>query len=281
MNRERSRADASSANEAPALQGDLSAFADALLEARLTHRPVALPAGFAQRCGLDAGRAIGLRNAARLAERLGGGFAGVKLAATNPAAMQKLGLDRPFHGPMLSARVFESPASLPFDDFIVCVVEAELGVRLGRDLGGAARAPSRDEVAAAVDAIFPVIELAETRLVDWQAAPPAAILADMAYFGALVTGVPLRDWRGIDLAAASVRLAVNGDELRQGTGAAVMGNPLDALAGYVAEIGAEGRGLRAGEIVSTGTWTQPYVAQAGDRIVADFGPVVRVEVTLA
>ena len=35
------------------------------------------------------------------------------------------------------------------------------------------------------------------------------------------------------------------------------------------------------EIVSTGTWTQPYMAQQGDRISADFGPlgIVEVEIT--
>lgn len=262
------------------LPPDLAAFADALLEARLNRRPVALPEGFAQRCSVVQGRAIGARNAARLAERLGGGFAGAKLGATNPAALAKLGLDRPFNGPMLSARVFPSPAALPFGDFIVCIVEAELGVRFGTDFGGTADLPSRDAVAAAVDAVFPVIELAETRLADWQAAPPAAIFADMAYFGALVTGVDAPDWRGLDLAAATVRLMVDGEEIREGVGAAVMGHPFDAVADYVAGIGAEGRNVRAGEIVSTGTWTLPYVAKAGDRIAADFGPLGQVEVAL-
>ncbi|MEN9313784.1 MAG: hypothetical protein RIS35_177 [Pseudomonadota bacterium] len=262
------------------LPPDLAAIADALFEARLSGRPLTLPEDFAQRCSVAQGHAIGARNAARLEARLGGGFAGVKLGATNPAALAKLGLERPFNGPMLSARIFESPASLPADTFIVCIVEAELGVRFGTDLGGNPERLSREAVAAAVEAIFPVIELAETRLADWQAAPPAAIFADMAYFGALVTGAPAPDWRGLDLAAATVGLSVNGEEIRQGVGAAVMGHPFEALAGYLAEIGAEGRGVRAGEIVSTGTWTLPYVARAGDRIVADFGPIGRVEVTL-
>jgi 2-keto-4-pentenoate hydratase len=263
-----------------ALSEDLCAFGDALLEARLAHRPVAVPAGFASRCSLAEGRAIGARNASRLAARLGGGFAGVKLGATNPAAMQKLGLERPFDGAMLSARVFPSPAALPHDDFIVCIVEAELGVRFGVDFGGSPETPSREALAAALDAVFPVIELAETRLLDWQAAPPAAIFADMAYFGALVTGAPAPGWRQTDLAAVGVRLSVNGEAVRQGTGAAVMGHPLDALAGYIAQIGADGRGLRAGEIVSTGTWTLPYVAQRGDRVHADFGALGSVEVML-
>ena len=85
--------------------------------------PVALPEGFAQRCSEAQGRAIGARNVARLAERLGGGIVGAKLAATNPAALQKLGLAKPISAPLLGARVFASPRVLPRADFIVCVVE--------------------------------------------------------------------------------------------------------------------------------------------------------------
>src|SRR5690606_21944128 len=76
-------------------------------------------------------------------------------------------------------------------------------------------------------------------------------------------------------------LSVNGEELRRGAGSVVMGHPLDALAQYVAERAESGPGMVAGEIVSTGTWTAPYLAQAGDRIVAGFGPRGRVELELA
>lgn len=262
------------------LPEDLSAFADALLEARVTHRPIALPQDFVQRCSPEQGRAIGARNADLLAQRLGGGLAGVKLGATNPEAMRRLGLTEPFDGAMLAARVFASPATLPFDDFILCIVEAELGVRFRTDIGGTAQRPTHEALSTAIDAIFPVIELAETRLLDWSSAPPAAIFADMAYFGALVTGEPLRDWEGLDLASATVRLTVHGQEIRSGTGAAVMGNPLDALADYIARIGARGQVLRAGSIVSTGTWTQPYVASRGEHLSAEFGAIGRVSVSL-
>ena len=263
-----------------ALDAPLAAFADALFDARLRGCPVALPEGFAQRCTEAQGRAIGARNVARLAAHLGTGIVGAKLAATNPAALQKLGLARPIDAPMLGARVFASPRSLPRADFIVCVVEAELGVRFGADLRTDGTRPTRDAVAAAIDQVFPVIELADTRIADWQTAPAVAIHADMGYFGALVTGAPCADWRALDLSAASVRLRVNDEEVRVGAGASVMGHPFDALAGFVAERGSAGRGIAAGDIVSTGTWTVPYLAQSGDRVVADFGPLGRVSVDL-
>jgi 2-keto-4-pentenoate hydratase len=39
-----------------------------------------------------------------------------------------------------------------------------------------------------------------------------------------------------------------------------------------------GRGLTAGEIVSTGTCTGHFFAAPGDRLEVDFGPVGRVEI---
>ncbi len=263
-----------------ALSPDLAAFADALLDAALSHRAMAVPDGIAQRCSEDEARVIAALNTARLIERLGGRVAGAKLAATNPVMLARLGLRRPLIGPILSARVHDSPATLPRDRFVSCVVEPELGVRFGADLDGRDGAPSRAALLAAIDAVFPVIELAESRFTDSTAAPPVAIEADLAYAGALVVGASCVEWRALDLAAATVRLAVDGETVREGAGAAVMGHPLDALSDYVADIGRRGGTVRAGEIVSTGTWTQPWIAQRGERIVADFGALGSVDVHL-
>jgi len=262
------------------LSAELAAFADALLDAALTHRALTVPDGLAQRCTVPEARAIAALNTARLIGHLGGGLAGAKLAATNPAMLARLGLERPLVGPILSARLHVSPVTLPRSGFISCVVEPELGVRFGADLDGRAGAPSRAALLAAVDAVFPVIELAESRYTESTAAPPVCIEADLAYAGALVVGADCAGWRDLDLAAATVRLTVNGEAAREGAGAAVMGHPFDALADYVADMGRRGRVVRAGEIVSTGTWTPPWQAGAGEHIVADFGALGTVDVRL-
>lgn len=267
-------------NEPTELTPDLLAFADALVAARLERRQIALPEGFAQRCSMAQGRAIGARNATVLASKLGGGVAGFKLGATNAAAMQRLGVERPFTGPVLSACVHAQPAAMRRDDFNVGIIEAEWCVRLGADIGGDGTRPTREALAAAIDQAFPVIEVADTRLEQWSACPPPAILADLGFGGALITGAPVPGWRDADLAAATVRLMVNGELSREGAGAAVLGHPLDALAGFIEELGARGEKLHAGQIVTTGTWTAPYMAQRGDRIEADFGALGRVTLSL-
>src|SRR5690606_41716212 len=96
----------------------------------------------------------------------------------------------------------------------------------------------------------------------------------------LVMAQAVAGWRDSGPVQARATLSVNGEVVREGTGGAVLGHPLDALARYVVERIEGGRPIAAGEIVSTGTWTAPHRGQAGEQIVADFGPLGRVEVEL-
>jgi 2-keto-4-pentenoate hydratase len=266
---------------APLSNAEIEEFAGRLVEAHETRHPVELPADFAQRCDPAASRRLAGLHLDGVLARQGGRVVGCKLGGTNRAALEKLGLERPFVGPVMSSSLFDSPARMPRSGFLMCVIEAEVAMRFGRPVDGRSGPPSREVLLDAVSELRTAIEVADSRLAGFPAVPPAAIVADLGFAGALVTGAPCPDWRRHDLAAASVRLIVNGAPVREGKGEAVLGNPLDALADYVAEAGREGRVIEAGEIVSTGTWTQPYMAQQGDRISADFGPlgIVEVEIT--
>ncbi|GAA4414804.1 2-keto-4-pentenoate hydratase [Quisquiliibacterium transsilvanicum] len=259
---------------------EIEDLASRLVEARETRVAVALPPEFAQRCDAEAAGRLAVRHLRGLLARTGGRVVGSKLGGTNRAALEKLGLERPFVGPVNSAALFDSPARLPRAGFLMCVIEAEVAIRFGKPVDGRSGPPSREALVGAISELCPAIEIADSRLAGFPALPPAAIIADLGFAGALVTGAPCADWRRHDLSDASVQLTVNGVSVREGRGEAVLGNPLDALADYVADAGRAGRAIEAGEIVSTGTWTQPYMAQQGDLIRADFGPLGIVEVQI-
>lgn len=265
---------------APFSDAEIEDLARRLADAHATRTAVQLPPEFAQRCDAAAARALAARHLGALLAGRGGRVVGSKLGGTNRAALEKLGLERPFVGPVMSSSLFDSPARMPRSGFLMCVIEAEVAMRFGKPVDGRKGPPSSEALVDAISELRPAIEIADSRLAGFPAVPPAAIVADLGFAGALVTGAPCADWRRHDLSAASVRLLVNGAPVREGRGEAVLGNPLDALADYVAEAGREGRTIEAGEIVSTGTWTQPYMAQQGDRIVADFGPLGIVEVDI-
>ena len=96
---------------------------------------------------------------------------------------------------------------------------------------------------------------------------------------AWVKGSLLTDWRGIDLAQQAVSVTVNGKVLREGSGGNVLGHPLNALEWLVNNLNARGLGLKAGQYITTGVTTEVYMAERGDRITANFGPVGSVDLT--
>lgn len=260
---------------------EADAIVDSLLKARECHRPAALPAGFAERCSLEQAYALQATHQTRLIERIGGHKIGIKLGGTTTAALSALGLDSPFTGPLLSARRFASPARVSRDAFHVCVIEAEIAVRLGRDIAPCSGVPSPEELLDAIDAVYPSIEIADSRLHNWAQAGACEIVTDLGYAGAWVQGEACAGWRTLDLCSLAVSLTCDGEVVRQGSGSLVLGNPLHALGLAAAALGRQGLGLQAGTLVSTGSCTPPWPTAGGGQIVADFGPLgqVRLELT--
>jgi 2-keto-4-pentenoate hydratase len=73
-----------------------------------------------------------------------------------------------------------------------------------------------------------------------------------------------------------VQLIINGQLKDEGSGAAVLGHPLNALTWLANALNARELGLKAGDRITTGVTTDIYLAGAGDLVEADFGPVGRV-----
>lgn len=213
--------------------------------------------------------------------RLGGTLAGYKIACTNAIAQQYLGTDGPFYGRLFSATVYDSPAVLDPSPFFMRVIEPEFGFTMAADLPPRATPYSRDEVSAAVGALVPAIEIVDSRYEDWTKAGVKALIVDNACHGAWVKGRAVSDWRGIDLATAPVRLLLNGAEMASGTGAAVLGHPLNALTWLANRLNEHGRGLRAGDSISTGVCTDICFAQPGDSIVVAYEGLGEVRVSFA
>jgi 2-keto-4-pentenoate hydratase len=207
----------------------------------------------------------------------GGVVTGYKIACTNPSAQRYLNLDAPFYGNLYSALTYDSPARLNAGDFFMRVMEAEFAFLMARDLEPGPH--TRDEIVDAVEGVLPGIEIVDSRYTSWTTAGAAALIADNACHGAWVKGELVRNWRGIDLATQPVQLLVNRKVVSTGSGAAVLGHPLNALEWLVNRLGSHGAGLKAGEYITTGVTTDTYMASAGDHVCADFGAVGAVELT--
>ena len=201
----------------------------------------------------------------------GQAVAGWKVGATAPASQQMFGVTEPFYGPILAPVVFPSPAELPAADFPMRGIECEFAFRLAADFAPREEPYGIDEVAERVSAPIPAIEIVSPRLdhpIKYGA--PTAI-ADCGVNGGLVLGAATLEWQQIDLATHAVRLMIDGEEKAAGSGALVLGHPLNVLAWFVNRYTAGGRTLPAGQIVSTGTTTGLVILEPGHIAVADFG----------
>jgi 2-keto-4-pentenoate hydratase len=206
---------------------------------------------------------------------------GWKIGCTSEHAQELLNVDAPFAGRVLANSVLYSPARIKDGTVTMGIVEAEFAFVLGRDLPARPRGYAIEEVIDAVGELRPAIELPDSRFFDWQSVGAPQLIADNGVAALLVLGQPAKRWNARELRDQRVTVTVNGSAVAEGSGANVLGDPCRALAWLTNEMSKSSIGLRAGEIISTGSCADVVQISPGDRIVADFGPIGRVEVHLA
>jgi 2-keto-4-pentenoate hydratase len=221
-----------------------------------------------------ADRGEGYAVQAELAHRSGQPTVGWKIAATSAAGQAHIGVDGPLAGRMLGGRVLAPGAVVPLEGNAMRVAEVEFAFRMARALPPRDAPYTVDETMDAVASLHPSVEVPDSRYVDFVRVGAAQLIADDACACWLVVGEASRDdWRRRDLAAHPVRASVAGRVVAEGSGAAALGDPRAALAWIANELRVHGPGLRAGDLVTTGTCVVPVPVAPGDAFVADYGPI--------
>lgn len=204
---------------------------------------------------------------------------GWKIAATSKAGQEHINVDGPLAGRLLAERVLAPGAEVPLAGNQMLVVEAEFAFRMAHDLAPRAAAYTREEVVAAIASLHPAIEVPNSRFAPFEKAGAAQLIADNAcadYF--LLGAAATPAWRGIDLARHVVNARDGAGGLHHGSGASVLGDPLIALTWIANELSSIGVTLAAGQVVTTGTCVKPFAVKPGDRVIADFGSLGRIDV---
>ena len=219
-----------------------------------------------------AGRAEGYAIQAELARLSGQNLVGWKIAATSKAGQQHIQVDGPIAGCLLAARTREHGARISLAGNNMKVAEAEFAFRMGGDLPKRETAYGVDEVLAAVATLHTAIEVPDSRYEDFTHVGAAQLIADAACACWFAIGPEIgADWRQRDLATHKVVAYRNGALAGEGSGTNVLGDPRIALAWIANELCSYGAGLRAGEVVITGTCLTPVKVAAGDQVRMDFG----------
>lgn len=149
-------------------------------------------------------------------------------------------------------------------------VEAEVALLMGADLVPRAGGYSREEVLGAVASAHPAIELLQSRFQDVEAVDALSALADCLSHYGLVTGAAIPGWAGVDYAGEAVEVVVDGVVVKRGRG-----NPAGDMGRLLVWLANEGAvwagGVRAGQWVTTGSWTGKDTVPAGGHVAMRFG----------
>lgn len=235
---------------------DINAAAKLLADARRTGvKREPLPVEL-QPQSIDEGHAIQDATVAVLDEAVGG---------------WKTGLDK--SGVMSRAPIFKgdvqlSPGRVGSSSTNLRGIEAEIAFRFTKDLPARATDYSRGEVEDAMEA-FAAIELLNSRYAEPGPRTTLEKLADRIVQGGIVCGTPRQDWKSIDWAKLEVVLTVDGSDIASNTGSHPVG---DAVAPALALVNSlrKTTGVKAGHIMTTGTWTGVNYVGPDSLAVANF-----------
>jgi 2-keto-4-pentenoate hydratase len=180
---------------------------------------------------------------------------------------------RAVRGAIIGSRVFASPARVEAAQMPLLGIEAEIAFRFERDLP--AGTYSYAQVADIVSA-FAAIEIVDSRFRTYPDLPIQDRNADFVSNGGFVRGAPVTDWRKLDLPNIAVTLTVGGAELVRRHGGHPAGDPLLPAVALVNELPT---GVKAGQFVTTGTFTGLTHAKPGQSVIATFAGFGEVAVT--
>ena len=202
--------------------------------------------------------------------REGAAIVGYKVGFTNTRAWDQMGVTEPMWGAMYDhtvVNVGEGPFHFPMTGLNGPRIEPEIVMHFFK-------APPADatpeQLLACVDWLAQGYEIVLTPA-DGKPATVTQAISLGGMHGALLVGQPRKatELHG-DIAArlseVTLELRCDGELKETGTGATVLGNPLNAIVHLIKGLAQHGRPpLKAGDTVTTGTLTAAYPIKAGQR----------------
>ena len=207
-----------------------------------------------------------------LARRLAAGekVVGKKIGVTSQAVMNMLGVFQPDFGWLTDGMVFNEGEAVPANTLIQPKAEGEIAFVLKHDLMGPG--VSAADVIAATEGVMACFEIVDSRIENWKIKIQDTV-ADNASCGVFVLGDRLVDPRDVDLGTCGMVLEKNGEIVATGAGAAALGHPANAVAWLANTLGRLGMGLKAGEVVLSGSLGIMVPVQAGDSLRVTIGGI--------
>lgn len=198
---------------------------------------------------------------------------GMKAGLTSRAKMQQMGVEVPVFGVLFDYMRVAAGGDIRMSELIHPKVEAEIAFVLGHALRGPGC--TREDVLAATESVAPAAEIIDSRYENFRF-DLTSVVADNTSAARYVVGAVTRRVAGLDLGALGIELRKNGAVVARATGAAVLGNPAEAVAELANHLAARGAEIPAGACIMSGGATAAVPVAAGDAIevrIEDLGSV--------
>ena len=199
-----------------------------------------------------------------------GAVGGWKVGATNPTA-------EPVASPLPASGVKPSPVVVAAR---MRAVECEISFRFGQALPPRGKPYGRGDVLAAIESCQAAIEVVDPRYSRADGHDPLSVLADMGMHGSLTIGKPIDVWDTELFAGLGVLVAADGVKRREAVGSLPGGTDLMRLLIWLAnsDVARAFGGIKAGQVVTTGSWTGMLLNPPGAYVTARFDGFPPVEV---
>lgn len=244
------------------MQDIITRFSETLDEAARTGVAVpqlATPDGF----GLTQAYAVQSASIARRTAR-GERVIGFKMGFTSRAKMIQMGVSDMILGHLTDAMLVEDGGTIDIERYVHPRAEPEIAFLIRRRLSGPV---SPLEALAAVDGVAPAIEIIDSRYADFHF-NLLDVVSDNSSSSSFVTG----PWSAPDESLANLGLILlfDGTPVAIGSTAAILGDPVRALAAASRLAGDLGLALEPGTIVLAGAATAAHALSAGIAVTAEF-----------
>jgi 2-keto-4-pentenoate hydratase len=167
-------------------------------------------------------------------------------------------------GGILESVFFEGDCDIDVSLAPYLGIEAEIAFKLNADLPKRATPYTRDDVAPLVSAC-PAIEVIHSRYIDFNTVTLYERVADHFVNGAFVHGPVQKDWGSLELSKAHVTLEVDGIILIDAVGGHPTVDPLQPVVDLANHFRND-RGLKAGEVVTTGSFSGLARVEPGQKV---------------
>lgn len=191
---------------------------------------------------------------------------GLKTGLTSKAKQETMGIHQPIMGHIMASSVTPEGRPVACAGLIHPRAEPEIALRMARDLIGPVEVA---EARAAVESVFAAVEIIDSRFKDFKFGL-ADVIADNTSAAGVVFGTPQPVPADQDLRLLGMAYSRNGELVATAAGAAILGDPWQALVWLANRATELGRPLLAGHYVLAGALTDALFVAPGDELMVEF-----------